>query len=91
MTRLAVRAALGRLAALAFAAAAPACTREAGDAAEPTGAPPVAVRLDHLRHLGLAATVAGRPALRFCFVNPHTSTADVDVVLESLERHAGSR
>jgi len=34
-------------------------------------------------------TLAGRSALRLCFVNPRTSTADVDLLVESLEADAG--
>jgi glutamate/tyrosine decarboxylase-like PLP-dependent enzyme len=33
-------------------------------------------------------TFEGEPVLRFCFVNPLTSTDDVDVILRSLESHA---
>jgi L-2,4-diaminobutyrate decarboxylase len=33
---------------------------------------------------------AGEPALRLCFVNPLTSTEDVDLVLNSLERDAST-
>ena len=33
-------------------------------------------------------TFAGEPVLRLCFVNPLTTTHDVDLVLQSLERHA---
>lgn len=44
------------------------------------------------RDTGLAlvapTTFDGQPALRFCFVNPLTSTADVDLVLDSLEHDA---
>lgn len=46
----------------------------------------------HARHDGTAlvtpTTFAGEPALRLCFVNPLTSSDDVDLVLNSLERDA---
>lgn len=44
-----------------------------------------------VRGLGLVtpSTYAGRPVLRLCFVNPRTTSADVDVLLASLA-HAGN-
>jgi L-2,4-diaminobutyrate decarboxylase len=43
-----------------------------------------------VRGLGLVtpSTVGGRPVLRFCFVNPRTTLADVDLLLDSLREGA---
>jgi len=51
----------GRLCVIALAALGAACHREAAPVAEPRGPAPLRVSLEHLRHLGLNATVGGRP------------------------------
>lgn len=49
---------------------------------------------ERIRTSGMAlvtpTTFAGEPVLRLCFVNPLTSTADVDLILNTLEHDASS-